>query len=124
MIKLSKSQILKMHLMLVEKTGGEAGLRDEGLLESAIYSIDASFDGEDLYPSILEKAAKLCFSLVNNHAFIDGNKRIGIFAMLVFLESNNIFLSYEQQALVDLGLGLADGKVSQKELLKWINEHI
>ena len=112
MIKLSKSQILKMHLMLVEKTGGEAGLRDEGLLESAIYSIDASFDGEDLYPSILEKAAKLCFSLVNNHAFIDGNKRIGIFAMLVFLESNNIFLSYEQQALVDLGLGLADGKVS------------
>ena len=123
MIKLTTEQILKMHRTLIEKTGGSDGILNEQLLSSALNAPFQTFDGEDLYPSIEEKAAKLAFFLVSNHAFVDGNKRIGIYAMLVFLELNDIVLNYTQPELIDLGLGLANGVLSEQNVLAFINEH-
>ena len=77
MIRLSKPQILLLHEQLLEATGGSSGLRDEGMLDSALNAPFQTFNGEDVYPSIQQKAARLCFGLIKNHPFVDGNKRIG-----------------------------------------------
>ena len=92
MIRLSKSQILLIHDQLISETGGSSGLRDEGMLDSALNAPFQTFGGEDVYPSLQKKAARLCFGLVKNHPFVDGNKRIGAHAMLVFLALNGIEL--------------------------------
>ena len=123
MKRLTKTQILKMHSLLIQKTGGSDGVRDEGLLDSALNLPFQSFDGEDIYKTIQAKAARLGFSLVNNHSFVDGNKRIGILAMLVFLEMNGIEIICTDEELIELGLGLADGSISYKDLLNWIIDH-
>lgn len=123
MKRLTKTQILKMHSLLIQETGGSDGVRDEGLLDSALNLPFQSFDGEDIYKTIHAKAASLGFSLINNHSFIDGNKRIGILAMLVFLEINGIEILCTDEELIELGLGVADGSVSDKDLLHWIIEH-
>ena len=94
MIKLTKEQILLLHTQLIETTGGSDGIRDLGLLESALESPFQSYSGEELYPSIQAKAARLCYGLVKNHAMIDGNKGIGCHAMLVFLELNGYEMEY------------------------------
>lgn len=99
------------------------GVRDEGLLDSALNSPFHSFEGEDIYKTIQSKAARLGFSLVNNHPFLDGNKRTGILAMVVFLEMNGIEICCTDNELITLGLGLADKKINDKELLSWIIEH-
>ena len=83
-----------LHSHLIAETGGVDGLRDEGMLESAMNAPFQSFAGEEVYPSLQQKAARLCFGLVKNHPFIDGNKRIGTHAMLVFLALNGIELDY------------------------------
>lgn len=123
MKRLTKTQILKMHSLLIEETGGSDGIRDEGLLDSALNLPFQSFDGEDIYKTIQAKAARLGFSLINNHPFVDGNKRIGILVMLVFLEINGIEIICTDEELVELGLGVADGSVSYKDLLNWIIDH-
>ena len=123
MKRLTKTQILKMHSLLIQETGGSDGIRDEGLLDSALNLPFQSFDGEDIYKTIQAKAARLGFSLVNNHSFVDGNKRIGILAMLVFLEMNGIEIICTDEELIELGLGVADGSVSYKDLLNWIIDH-
>ena len=104
MIVLSKEQILVLHEQLIEETGGSSGLKDEGLLESALASPFQSFDGKDLFPSVYQKAARLGFGLASNHAFIDGNKRIGAHAMLVFLLLNGVEIEYSQEELIYLFL--------------------
>ena len=96
MIKLTKEQILLLHTQLIETTGGSDGIRDLGLLESALESPFQSYGGEELYPSIQAKAARLCYGLVKNHAMIDGNKRIGCHATLVFLALNGCEIEYTQ----------------------------
>ena len=101
MIKLTKEQILLLHTQLIETTGGSDGIRDLGLLESALESPFQSYSGEELYPSIQAKAARLCYGLVKNHAMIDGNKRIGCHATLVFLELNGYEMEYTQKELSD-----------------------
>ena len=101
MIRLTKEQVLMLHIQLIESTGGCDGIRDEGLLDSALESPFQSFGGEELYPSIQAKAARLCYGLVKNHAMIDGNKRIGAHTMLVFLAVNGYELRYTQKELVD-----------------------
>ena len=101
MIKLTKEQILLLHTQLIETTGGSDGIRDMGLLESALESPFQSYGGEELYPSIQAKAARLCYGLVKNHAMIDGNKGIGCHAMLVFLELNSYEMEYTQKELSD-----------------------
>lgn len=123
MIVLSKQQILLLHSQLISETGGSDGLRDVGLLESAISSPFQQFDNEDLYPTIQQKASRLCFGLVNNHPFIDGNKRIGAHVMLVFLALNGIELEYTQDDLSSTILKLASNEISYQQLTKWIINH-
>lgn len=123
MIVLSKQQILLLHSQLILGTGGSDGLRDVGLLESAINSPFQQFGNEDLYPTIQQKASRLCFGLVNNHPFIDGNKRIGAHVMLVFLALNGIELEYTQDDLSSTILKLASNEISYQQLTKWIINH-
>ena len=103
---LSKEQVLRLHNALLETFGGTAGVRDDGLLESALNAPFATFGGQYLYPSVQAKAAQLGFGLVCNHPFVDGNKRIGAHVMLVFLAINGIELDYTQEELIDIILGL------------------
>ena len=123
MIILSKKQILMLHSQLISQTGGIDGVRDEALLESAVGAPFQSFGDQDIYPSIQQKAARLCFGLVKNHAFLDGNKRIGAHAMLVFLALNKIELKYTQTELSNIILEIASGEKSFYDLLKWIITH-
>ncbi len=123
MIKLTKEQVLMLHSQLIEFTGGCDGIRDKGLLDSALESPFQSFGGAELYPSIQAKAARLCYGLVKNHAMIDGNKRIGAHTMLVFLVLNGDKLTYTQKELSDLILDVADGKKEYDNILQWILEH-
>ena len=90
MKRLTKEQILLLHSALIAQFGGSAEIRDDGLLESAINAPFQTFDGKELYPSLLEKATRLGYGLIKNHPFVDGNKRIGTHAMLVFLAINHI----------------------------------
>jgi len=123
MKKITKEHILLLHKILVKYSGGADGIRDEGLLESAINTPFASFGGVALCDSLQSKAAKLCFGLVKNHAFVDGNKRIGILAMLSFLEGNGIQLECNEEELIRLGLGLSDGTINEDEVLEFIIGH-
>ena len=123
MIRLSKQQILLLHEQLIAETGGSSGLRDEGMLDSALNAPFQSFGGEDVYPSLQQKAARLCFGLVKNHPFVDGNKRIGAHAMLVFLALNGIELQHTQTELSDVILQLAAGTIQSSDLLDWILTH-
>lgn len=123
MIRLSQKQILMLHSQLIKETGGSDGVRDEKLLSSALEAPFQTFAGEELFPSIQAKAARLCYGLVKNHAMLDGNKRIGAHAMLVFLALNGYELEYTQQELIDIILLVADGKVEYEELLQWIIKH-
>ncbi len=120
MIILKKEHIISIHSLLIKKTGGLDGIRDHNLLESALQTPFQTFAGEELYPTIQKKAACLCFGLVNNHSFIDGNKRIGILAMMTFLQLNGLPIDCTDDELIQLGLGLASGNVSQEELFNWI----
>ena len=117
---LSKQQIMHLHSLAIKKTGGLDGIRDEGLLDSALNSPFQSFAGEELYPSIQSKAARLGFSIINNHPFLDGNKRIGILVMMVFLDVNGIELLCSDEDVIDLGLGVASGKYDSEYMKEWI----
>ena len=123
MIRLTKSQILLLHEQLITETGGSSGLRDEGMLDSALNAPFQTFGKEDMYPSLQQKAARLCFGLVKNHPFVDGNKRIGAHAMLVFLALNGVELQHSQAELSDVILQLAAGEIEATDLLRWILEH-
>ena len=122
MIRLSKSQVLLIHEQLIAETGS-SGLRDEGMLDSALNAPFQTFGGEDVYPSLQQKAARLCFGLVKNHPFVDGNKRIGAHAMLVFLALNGVELQHSQTELSDVILQLAAGEIEATDLLHWILAH-
>jgi len=123
MIKFNSEKVKLLHQLMAEATGGSVGVRDEGLLDSAIEGAFATFDGVELYPSKEEKAAKLGYSLISNHAFVDGNKRIGVYVMLSFLELNGIHIEAADKDVVSLGLGVADGSMEQKDILDWIHKH-
>lgn len=123
MKKVSKEQILMLHTQLIQQTGGCDGVRDYNLLESALETPFQSFEGTELYPTIQAKAARLGYGLIKNHCMVDGNKRIGIHAMLVFLALNGIELSYTQQELYQTVLDVAAGYLDYEALLQWILEH-
>ena len=123
MIKLTKEKILVLHQMMADATGGGVGVRDHDLLESALQSCFATFGGDDLYPTVEEKAARLGFSLIANHAFVDGNKRIGMFIMLVFLELNGVRIFADNDAVLHAGLSVADGSMRYEALLDWVRSH-
>ena len=123
MISFEYEQVVKIHRSLIEKTGGMDGIRDAQLLDSALKTPFQTFGGNNLYPDILDKASQLCYSLIENHPFIDGNKRIGVHLMLLFLKLNNIEVNYSQQELIDFGLDIASGKMSKNDIKGWIIEH-
>ena len=123
MIKFSKEKVLLLHKLIAEETGGSIGVRDEALLESALEAAFAGFGDKEFYPTKEEKGARLGYSLVSNHAFVDGNKRIGMYVMLTFLEVNGIHMDCTNEEVTELGLALADGSVAYEELLKWVREH-
>ena len=123
MIRFTTERVLLLHQLMIAQTGGSDGLHDMGLLESAVESIYASFGGQELYPSKQEKGARLGYALIANHAFVDGNKRIGMYAMLTFLEVNGIRLSCRNDEVVKVGLGIASGAMKYEDVLTWVNEH-
>lgn len=123
MITLDAEQVIHLHDLLIKRTGGKDGLRDIGTLESAIYHAYATFEGKDLYPTIEEKVARQMFSLITNPAFVDGNKRIGAFVLLVLLEMNDIQIKYTQKELIDLAMGTAEGKIDAGQIYQWIESH-
>ncbi len=123
MIKFTKEKILLLHQVMAEATGGDVGVRDEGLLESAIETIYSTFDGVELYPTKEEKAAKLGYSLISNHSFVDGNKRIGMYIMLSFLEINGIKIDATNDEVYKLGMAVASGEASNEDVLNWIHQH-
>ena len=120
---LSKEQVLRLHNALLETFGGTAGIRDDGLLESALNAPFATFGGQYLYPSVQAKAAQLGFGLVCNHPFVDGNKRIGMYVMLTFLEVNGIHMECTNEEVVEVGLSVASGTMDYDALLQWVRDH-
>lgn len=123
MILLTVDEIIMLHEKLIDATGGTPGLRDRGLLESAVASVNAGFEDVEQYPTVEEKAARLAFSLVGNHAFVDGNKRVGMLAMLLTLSLNSISIQYTQTELITLGLAVASSTAKYKEIFAWIQQH-
>jgi len=121
---LSISEILELHDRIISSSGGSRGVRDLNALESAANQTRQTFDQKDLYPDIITKAAALCFSLVMNHPFVDGNKRVGHAAMETFLILNGyeILASVDEQESVMLSL--AAGKMLRTNFLEWLNNHI
>lgn len=124
MIILTVDEVIDLHRKVVTATGGSFELRDRGLLESAVYNADASFGDVEQYPSVEEKAARLAYGLITNHAFVDGNKRIGVFVMLMTLRLNGVSITYTQSELTELGLGVASAKFHYEDILSWIRAHI
>lgn len=123
MKKLSKKQILMLHTQLIQQTGGSEGVRDYNLRDSALETPFQSFGGDELYPTIQAKAARLGYGLIKNHCMIDGNKRIGTHEMLVFLALNGIELKYMQKELYETILDVAAGKIEYEDLLQWVLDH-
>ncbi|HAL18268.1 MAG TPA: type II toxin-antitoxin system death-on-curing family toxin [Spirochaetaceae bacterium] len=123
MIRFDIDKIKLIHQLVAQETGGGIGVRDEGLLDSAIESIYQTFGEVELYPTKEEKGARLGFSLISNHAFLDGNKRVGMLVMLAFLELNGVKLNCTDKEIYDTGIGLASGKVDYDELLEFVINH-
>lgn len=123
MIKFSKEKVLLLHQLIAQETGGSIGVLDEGLLESALEGVFATFGGHELYPTKEEKGARLGYTLIANHAFVDGNKRIGMYVMLTFLEVNGIRLDCTNDEVAAVGLAVAAGQMDYESLLTWVREH-
>ena len=100
MIRFSQEKVTLLHKIIARETGGSIGIRDEGLLESALEAAFSGFGGQEFYPTKEEKGARLGYSLISNHAFVDGNKRIGMYVMLIFLEVNGIHMNCTIQSVV------------------------
>lgn len=120
MIKFSRDKVLLLHQIISQETGGDPNLRDITLLDSALESAFQTFDGKELYPSKEEKAARIGYSLIANHAFVDGNKRIGMYVLLSFLEVNGIKIRPSNEEVVRVGLATASGEMKYEDLLAWI----
>ena len=124
MRNLTLAESLELHRLLIEQSGGAVGLRDIGELESALAQPRVTFDEKELYPTIEEKAIALCFSLVRNHPFVDGNKRIGHAAMEMLLLLNGRELDSSVDDAEQVIFSLAAGYLSHEELLAWVRQHV
>ena len=123
MIKFSKEKVLLLHKLIAQETGGSIGVRDEGLLESALEAAFSGFGDKEFYPTKEEKGARLGYNLISNHAFVDGNKRIGMYVMLTFLEVNGIHMDCTNDDVSEAGLAVASGKMDYDALLQWVRDH-
>jgi death-on-curing protein len=120
---LTLGEVVDLHRSICDTSGGAAGIRDLGALESAVAQLRSTFDGVDLYPSLAEKAAALGYSLVQNHPFLDGNKRIAHAAMETFLILNGLEIDAAIDEQEQLMLGLATSRVSRADLVAWLRDH-
>ncbi|MBQ3007442.1 MAG: type II toxin-antitoxin system death-on-curing family toxin [Clostridia bacterium] len=120
MIKFSQEKVLLLHKLITEETGGDPNIRDFALLESALESAFQTFGGKELYPSKEEKGARLGYALISNHAFVDGNKRIGMYVTMTFLEVNGIKIDPTVDDVARVGLAVASGEMKYDDLLEWI----
>ncbi|HQZ71468.1 MAG: type II toxin-antitoxin system death-on-curing family toxin [Anaerolineae bacterium] len=120
---LTLGEILRLQAMVLEQSGGATGLRDLAALESAVAQPRMSFDGSDLYPDPVAKATALAFSLIRNHPFLDGNKRVGHAALETFLRLNGLDLEASVDGAEAIVLGVAAGLIGRSELQAWIREH-
>jgi death-on-curing protein len=118
------AEVLELHRLVMAEGGGSPALRDAGALLSSLAQPRTTFEGNDLYPTIAEKAATLCFSIVTNHPFVDGNKRVGHAAMETFLVLNGFELVVDVDSAEQTILGLASGKLTRSELTHWVRTHI
>lgn len=123
MITLTKDELLQLHTKVIKASGGSDGVRDINLINSALDRHKTTFGGIDLYDNIEKKIAVTTHSLITNHGFIDGNKRIGVIVLDVLSELNHIDLKYTQKDLIDLGLGVAEGKLNDEDIYNWIIKH-
>ena len=120
MIRLTTEKVLELHRLMAGATGGDPGLRDRGLLESALASACQTFDGAELYPTVEEKAARTAYALISDHAFLDGNKRIGMFVLLILLAVNGIRFHPPVAEVTRVGLAVAAGEMHYDDLFLWI----
>jgi death-on-curing protein len=121
---INKEEVLNIHNDQIKKYGGSLGIRDDGLLESALYQPQATFGGEFLHPTIVEQAAAYLFHIANNHPFIDGNKRVAFEVTIAFLIINGYRLKMTPQTAYDLTLQVADGTIAKEELIEVLRNHI
>jgi death-on-curing protein len=121
---LALAEVVELHRRLLEAAGGAAGIRDLGALESAVAQPKATFGGVDLYPTLADKAAALCFTLVNNHPFVDGNKRLGHAAMETLLVLNGTEVDAPVGDQERVMLALASGQIDRDELANWLGQHL
>ena len=123
MIKISQEKVLLLHQLITQETGGDSNVRDIALLDSALESAFATFGGQELYPTKEEKGARLGYALISNHAFVDGNKRIGMYVLLTFLETNGIKIRPTNEEVARVGFAVAAGEMKYQDLLDWILEN-
>ena len=121
---LSLEQVLRIHTSMVEVYGGATGVRDMGLLQSAVAMPQASYGGQALHPTIFDQAAAYLYHLVQNHPFLDGNKRIGAASALVFLAINEVQIDGDEDGLVALTMSVASGAAGKDEIAKWLQAHV
>ena len=124
MIWVTADDVISLHSRVIQKSGGLDGLRDAAGLEAALAAPMQSFDGMDLYPTEIEKIARLGFGLAFNHVFLDGNKRIGALMVQLLLKWNGYMLELHAGELADMFIGIADGSKREKDLLEWIKNHL
>ena len=118
------AEVVELHRRLLQATGGASGIRDLGALESAVAQSKATFGGVDLYPTLVEKAATLCFALVQGHPFVDGNKRVGHAAMETFLVLNGAEIDAPVDDQERVILDLAAGRIGRSQLTDWLHQHL
>jgi len=123
MIEITKKQVVKLHSDLISRSGGTPGIRDEDLLDSALAAPFQGFGGEELFPTLQAKAARLGYGIIKNHPMVDGNKRLGTHLMLIFLDINGVELDYKKDEMEQLILGVAAGEITLEQLLEWIIDH-
>ena len=124
MIRVNSDMVMALHSLVSEVSGGDRGLRDIALLDSAIEGAYQTFSGEELYPTIIEKAARIAYTIISNHAFVDGNKRIGVLTLLTILRVSGIRLSATNDDIITLGLSVASGKMGYSDIVSWVEKRI
>ncbi len=122
MIKFNKNTIIEFQKKIIASTGGESGVLNLGVLDSAIESCFATHKGQELLPTIEEKGTRLGINIITNHPFCDGNKRVGMLTMITFLEVNGIKLNLSNEEIINYGLGIAKGEIDYEQVLEWIQK--
>ena len=124
MIWITVEDVIRLHSQVIQATGGLDGIRDRSVLESAVYAPLQTFGGKELFPSEIEKIARLGYGLASNHAFVDGNKRIGALLTQLLLQWNGYRLELEVGELEDMFISIADNAANETGLLEWIHRHL